>query len=142
MDYSRTIRTYRLQNKLSQASFAKLVNTYSSTICNYERKKKVPGKEMKQKINEVIFGMKPKMVSIKSIPNTIETKIVVQPVEITYDDINGLIKIINTRFMDDDKDTKVHSVLTVKYNEKDHLHRFIKENVASQNESPLIRAIA
>ena len=100
MDYSKAIKAYRAAHNLSQAKFAKLVNTYSSTICNYENKKKSPSKEMKNRINSVIYGMKPKMVSIKSVPTqVIEPKIIVQPVEITYDNLNNLIKIVNTRYL-------------------------------------------
>lgn len=140
MDYSKAIKAYRAANNLSQAEFAKLVGTYGSTICNFESKKKIPTKEMQKKINEVIYGMKPKMVSIKTV-KPVETIAPVEPVEIIYDDLNKLIKLVNMRHMDDDRDTKVFSVLTVKYNEKDHLHRFIKDHIASP-ESDLTRAIA
>lgn len=147
MDYSKAIKAYRKKHKMSQAKFAELINSYSSTICHYESGRMSPGKQMAERINSVLYAMKSKEYPLKRIHSIktfepIEPKIIIQPVEIVYDELNKLIKLTNMRHMDDDKDTKVFSVLTVKYNDKDHLHRFIKDNVASAEESLLTRAIA
>ena len=141
MDYSRAIKAYRSAHNLSQAKFAKLVNTYSSTICNFESKKKFPSKEMQKKINGVIYGMKPKMVSIKTIEPT-PKQFFNQPIEIIFDAVRNAIKFIKSHRMDDDVDTEVLSIMTIKYDEQDKLHRFLKDNAPSTTDELLTRAIA
>lgn len=144
MDYSRAIKAYRAAHNLSQAKFAKLVNTYSSTICNFESKKKFPSKEMQKKINGVIYGMKPKMVSIKTVKSVepIEQKLFNRPIEIIFDTVNNSIKFVKSHRMDDDVDTEILSIMTIKYNDEDKLHRFLKHNAPSFSDELLTRAIA
>ena len=141
MDYSRAIKAYRAAHNLSQAKFAKLVNTYSSTICNFESKKKFPSKEMQKKINGVIYGMKPKMVSIKKIEPT-PKQFFNQPIEIIFDAVRNAIKFVKSHRMDDDVDTEILSIMTIKYNDEDKLHRFLKHNAPSFSDELLTRAIA